>query len=1049
MSQVSKAPKCSDSQSAKKSSINNSSMVCEKYFKTFKLIPNQKLPTSEWAKDKPNTHLWKHENISTLEDFKIPKTKGIPCGKRNDIVVVDLDFYDKYDTDGKLKKAFDPANNHFINIFGGIEECKEIFKDHLVVETARGGLHLYFKYDPTIKTTSSEALGIDIKSDGGYVVGMGSQIDKSKYDGRLKGKTEEEKKGFYKVVNNKPIQRMPIELAIFLKNHMWRKRVITKPVKKNTNGKVEVVDDDAYDQDQIDLTAYNYDISDEELRKILDGLPDRYFINNNDWIIFSTAMMTLDRRDIWDEYSKKRGGDTYVEWQNNQKWDYQVFKYKTFMCIENLLCNSTYIVGNGDLEMNDKKKLATQYIAYYKYKPTDCHNYKPDVILEDRKYLDPENDGSFLTTEFSKMKCHNIVARSDTGTGKTTAFKNYVKKDEKRFISIVSRITLGEDQVRVFREDGIDCYWHDEITNPSDELLEEYSYIPYDFGWYCMEGQNVVVTIDSIIKMTNWKDFEDYTLYLDEFNSLVEYFIDCPNLDSKRIIVKEFLIKMLNECDRIIMTDADISDNSLLFLKQNGIDYTYIQNKYKHNKDIVAQELYSYEELIGNLKKLDKFMVCCDSKLSAIKVHSDLVDLGFDKDKMICITSDTKEAINLDNYDFVIFSPKIVYGLDSVMEREVFAFHKGHTISPHAMVQQIARCRNIKKLSFLFNGKNWKPYKYESVEECREAMEGGVDQFKTMGFRNATSDKKMEVNFNELLINFEYTKDCYETNKFAHFLNILRTRGFILKYKHMKSTGISNKISKKYKQEKINNFGDAMIKINEMRQELNDDMKCLELYMPCAWLNHIKLFNMTIDDINDNLEEFTPILTCEREVMYHFSKVRYFINDYNYVDGLDKKEDFDMKKYTSNDRQVIFLQKLIKLTDLDIHDPEFLMRKVIDPKEVEPLFKEYKNVFGRYRGKDNPFSYSKGVKRQIIKMYKDIFGKEIIETESTTKVNKKTGKTEKVYKYSISEEVLNITRKLNEIKEREPPEDELDVNWSDSSDDEDDFDYSHTAEDNQ
>ncbi len=112
MSQVSKAPKCSDSQSAKKSSINNSSMVCEKYFKTFKLIPNQKLPTSEWAKDKPNTHLWKHENISTLEDFKIPKTKGIPCGKRNDIVVVDLDFYDKYDTEEEFEDDMNSIVKH-------------------------------------------------------------------------------------------------------------------------------------------------------------------------------------------------------------------------------------------------------------------------------------------------------------------------------------------------------------------------------------------------------------------------------------------------------------------------------------------------------------------------------------------------------------------------------------------------------------------------------------------------------------------------------------------------------------------------------------------------------------------------------------------------------------------------------------------------------------------------------------------------------------------------------------------------------------------------
>ena len=367
--------KSSKTSASKKSSSINTSNMCEKWFKTFNLIPNTKLPSSEWSNKKPNTHLWENMNIEKLEDFDTPKSKGIPCGKRNDITVIDLDFYDKYDKDGNLKKSFDYENNLFIKEFGNIDECKEIFKDHLIVETARGGLHLYFKYDPTIKTTSNETLGIDIRSDGGYVVGMGSQIDKSKYDGRLKGKKSKDKKGIYKVINNKPIKRIPVELAVFLQNNMWRKRITTKPIKKNTNGETDKASLQAYEQDQVDLTAYNYDITDEELRKILDGLPDRYFTNNTDWIIFSTAMMTLNRREIWEEYSIKRGGDTYDKELNDNKWDYKVFKYKTFLCIEHLLCNSKYIIGDTE-DDEEKRNIASNYLAYYKYKPTDCHNEK-------------------------------------------------------------------------------------------------------------------------------------------------------------------------------------------------------------------------------------------------------------------------------------------------------------------------------------------------------------------------------------------------------------------------------------------------------------------------------------------------------------------------------------------------------------------------------------------------------------------------------------------------------------------------------------------------
>ena len=56
MSSVSQSLKSSNSQSSKKNN-SNSNMVCDKYFKTFNLIPNMKEPSNEWSKKKGCTFL--------------------------------------------------------------------------------------------------------------------------------------------------------------------------------------------------------------------------------------------------------------------------------------------------------------------------------------------------------------------------------------------------------------------------------------------------------------------------------------------------------------------------------------------------------------------------------------------------------------------------------------------------------------------------------------------------------------------------------------------------------------------------------------------------------------------------------------------------------------------------------------------------------------------------------------------------------------------------------------------------------------------------------
>jgi hypothetical protein len=85
-------------------------------------------------------------------------------------------------------------------------------------------------------------------------------------------------------------------------------------------------------------------------------------------------------------------------------------------------------------------------------------------------------------------------------------------------------------------------------------------------------------------------------------------------MSNKRLAVYTLFRKILKQCDFIVCSDADISDNSLLLLKNWGIKYTYINNNYKHNAGIKATEINNFDDFMEKLNKAPKFMCCCDSK---------------------------------------------------------------------------------------------------------------------------------------------------------------------------------------------------------------------------------------------------------------------------------------------------------------------------------------------------------------------------------------------------------------------------------------------------
>jgi len=1064
------------------SSLTNTNMVA---FKTFRLGFNTKCPAKNGEWNMSNRHLWEVRTIEQLfQDNKDKKgvNYGIPCGMVNNIICVDMDLY-------KLK-----TDSEFIKVFG--EDYIKLFNT-FSVKTTSGGEHLYFKWDRDITQTTCGLHQIDIRNKGGYCVAPGSSVNGSQYT----------------ILNNTKVKKIPEKLKTWLLNNIYNtKKRTKKPMKTKPNGDIIIPKNknEIEPQDSVDLSSYNYTMSDEIIWSIIEGLDKKYFNDYSDFLLYATWLKTINRKDIFEKANKK-----YIKiedkstWRNPNGWDtqYEKVNHKYINTFPLILRESRFLIDDiseetrtnyqkyetedtyiqykikyydflnrpdlytitkgkdpvGYIKMEQEQfynkihdlvmyleemeLLIKKFFGYYMLKPLNNHTIKPDKIISGQRYLDGDTPGSF----FNNINNRYVMVKSDTGTGKTTAFKNYAKQNHTRFISVVSRLSLGKEQSIVFNKAEIeDCIWFKDIKTPM-----------WDY-----EGANVVIQIDSIMKIANF-DFSGYTIYLDEFNSLIEYFVDCPCLNDKRVSVYKILNGIFKTAERVIMTDADIGDNSIRYLKQLKLnDMIFIQNDYKHNKDIIATEIFTDTDLINELHERlsvnQPFMVCCDSKNVSEIIHHSL-----NRDKRIGLftsDTDTNIDIDLDSYDYVIFSPKIVYGLDSLMKRPVYCVMKEHTISPLGMIQQACRCRNIEYLKYFFGRKSHGLYKYESPEEVLNCL--NEKEKHTATAFSIIADDEEEKNYKELLAHHLYNMDCYNSNKFSHFINLLKQRGFVVDINRKKSKGSfkeGREEIKKYKMNEIkelyeNNQVHIDTAVEEWKTELQDEIKdwsysiektedneyeleqldkcinaikegidsdkwkttradkLLSVY-PQVLQNRIKILSIRPEKVLD----YWNILIDGHQLTRHFLVCDFFFKeDDKLQEKLDRKKDFACAKGSSPIMKMIFLKKVLNQFEMkmDLND---LYLFNLQPEKIpffdnKKLLEEYRTVFND-RNKKLKISFHTPYEAQklIVKMFKNIFGSKIIESKKSTK-KMPDGKVKSITYYNLNNHAIQIDKEILDFR---------------------------------
>ena len=837
----------------------------------FKLIQNSKNPTSEWS----ITNRKEFFRIPKEDEIKKYTNWGIVTGKSNDITVIDLDVY---------KNGFEfPFEYMSINT--------------PIIKTPNGGYHIYFKYDSEFRNTQLKSEMVDIRNDGGYIVCPKSIVDGKKYT----------------IVRDCEISKMPEDIKIWLLDRL--KQQSYKPVRnKKVNKNVDI---------KKYQNLYEYNIPLDELKKVFELLPNNYWANYSDFLIFTTACKILNCYDLWDELNRDK--PKYDKTNNDKIWN---------GCDISQHYTVNKILGKDSILLD-----------YYKYKPILKNVYKANKEINKHK----------LGYDFFDNKTSYVV-KSDTGTGKTTSFKTYIKETKQPFISIVSRITLGDEQSIVFSESGLDVRFYKRVKN-------------------FINGQNIVIQLDSIMKLTNI-DFKDYVIFLDEYNSIIDHLITSSTLSQSRTSIYTLFTRILKECKQIIATDADITDISLDYLNSINKDYQYITNIYLHNKGIEASELFNYVDFINEVKKHNKYMICADSKDVADSLKKDL-----DDESIYMITGDTEKYSKLDEHDKIIFSPKLIYGADSIMTRPVFCYYKEHTINPNSFLQQIARCRNITKLTYLFNKKTFQPN-----EETYEMISNRIinDDLAGCALFKLMCDEKTNNDYLDLLKKYEYNNVSYRTNKFAHFIKLLDDRGFVRVNKiYKKEKGNLKEILKEFKQYKIDTFNQ------------ND--------------NYVKKINEILRIPSEKIEEYKNIFICRDKLDNHFTYCSYLKNNnMSLTSKLGELNEFNCNKIKSNKMKLLYLYVLKdKLGCPDLND--ITITKDLDKLDSKLMYDMY-NILFRNRKKDD-FSKREYCLKYMIEIYKRLFGDNLIKSCTRGK--------NKIKVYSFNEEIIKYHKTLQEY--RKPP----------------------------
>jgi hypothetical protein len=645
----------------------------------------------------------------------------------------------------------------------------------------RKGMHVYFEYDKT-NSLYGKITNIDVQSDGSFVFGNFTTV--RRYD---KNNQYHNQFMYTHISGSRDFKPMPTVLRDWCCTVVEKKDSDVKKFNPNIN--------------------YKDEVSDKELREILDLMAEKhssYFNDYNNWITFTAIMKTLDKKEMWDEYSQRHDHrDRYNKYKNNKCWN-SMNKPKSI----NIFC----------------KILGIPAIKYHKVVAEDelynQVNYDEHVM----RYIDMK----FIAVDHEDIVTNDtIILESGTGSGKTTCVAKLFNKfktggeDRATLLSIVNLISLANQQKITFAKHGTHL-----------KMYNDYSKV----------NPSIIINFDSCICINSlWKlndcDFSNKIVYIDEIYSLCMSLTHNETLHNQRAIFNT-LYRLINECHKLIVSDAHVHNNVIKLLESRlyakGKRYVHYLNQYQKFDETTALRYNDENEFFNIIQskvlKGDSFSFGADSKGIVEKWYLKLrnsapLDV---QQKMLLYTSEEDTEIQEDWNDKIIFySPKITTGVDitCINSSEQFMYITGQSVSSINLLQMATRTRNMEKLSYYSSVKCCESL-YDTYDDCVAKVSANFAlnklgySFSHLEDFTLHQKKFMQVEkiHMDLYVHNTFALDLHNTNKLHFFEQELKACGFVIQ----RPVGVKAKLDKAIESE-----------FRVQKQVISDDkyeklIKCIE-----------------------------------------------------------------------------------------------------------------------------------------------------------------------------------------------------------------------------
>lgn len=373
------------------------------------------------------------------------------------------------------------------------------------------------------------------------------------------------------------------------------------------------------------------------------------------------------------------------------------------------------------------------------------------------KYADEVYESDYLHD--LNLKDHDtFIIKSATGTGKTEviikAINELIKKKKCDSISVVaSRIVLALNIYGRFQQP---LHGQTKNLNLNMRLYSDIDRKTESFR----NVKRLVTTPDSLIHVLNSDgQIDNYPdiVFIDEIESMYNYICTSDTLKDKRKEVFTILNSYIKNAKYVFVVDCNVTKTVCNFIKKLRSDHSInvIFNTKKTNDTryyITNDSCYFYDKVREAIKKKQKIFIGSDIKKETEELKLFIKSLGVSK--IAVYNSDTGDLkknmlknVNEEwkNYDVVICSPTILYGVDCNVKHfdTVFGYYS-KTITANAVYQQLNRVRKNKSKEGLIYIQEWKNSVKHPLPITTEALSRFFFRYR----------KEFEKNFSLLAIDY-------------------------------------------------------------------------------------------------------------------------------------------------------------------------------------------------------------------------------------------------------------------------------------------------------